>query len=156
MHGYVTRLTPIDAASLAAEALDAPALASVLTGAGFEGGVERRFTARARPLTEVDARVLRFGSAEGSAAYVAWFASHGRDLLGSRARSTDPPSVPGAVAFRHGVSGCCTKDTFQYVAAWTRGPYAITLRVSGPARGATIRVPARRGTRRPRAEGWMK
>ena len=49
MHGYVTRLTPIDVTSLAAEALDAPALASVLTGAGFEGGVERRFTARARP-----------------------------------------------------------------------------------------------------------
>ena len=135
MHGYVTRLTPIDATSLAAEALDAPALASVLAGAGFEGGLERRFTARARPLTEVAARVLRFGSADGAAAYVAWFASHGPDFLGSRAQPTDPPDIPGAVAFRHGVSGCCTKDTFQYVTAWTRGPYAITLRVSGPAAG---------------------
>ena len=87
------------------------------------------------------ARVLRFGSADGAAAYVAWFASHGPDLLGSRAQPTDPPDIPGAVAFRHGVSGCCTKDTFQYVTAWTRGPYAITLRVSGPAAGRASASP---------------
>ncbi len=135
MHGYVTRLTPIDAAGLAGEALNAPALASVLAGAGFEGGVERRFTARARALTEVVARVLKFGTPEGATAYVAWFASHGTDLLGSRAQPADPPDVPGAVAFRHGVSGCCTKDTFQYIAAWTRGPYAMTLLVGGPDAG---------------------
>jgi hypothetical protein len=135
MHGYVTRLTSIDTAGLASEALDATALAGVLDGAGFEGGVERRFTARARPLTEVVGRVLRFGSAEGAAAYIAWFGSHGPDLLGSQAQPTDPPDLPGAVAFRHGVSGCCTKDTFQYIAAWTRGPYAITLLVSGPDAG---------------------
>lgn len=135
MHGYVTRMTSIDAAGLAGEALDAPALASVLTEAGFEGGFERRFTARARPLTEVQARVLRFGSADGAVAYVAWFASHGADLLGSQAQTTEPPDVPGAVAFRHGVSGCCTKDTFQYIAAWTHGPYAMTLLVAGPDAG---------------------
>ena len=135
MHGYVTRLTPIDVTSLAAEALDAPALASVLTGAGFEGGVERRFTARARPLTEVDAASC--GSAPPKAPPRTSLGSRrtARDLLGSRTQPTDPPSVPGAVAFRHGVSGCCTKDTFQYVAAWTRGPYAMTLRVGGPAAG---------------------
>ena len=94
MHGYVTRLTSIDTAGLASEALDASALAAVLTEAGFEGGVERRFTARARPLTEVVGRVLRFGSAEGAAAYIAWFASHGPDLLGRRRSRPIPRTSP--------------------------------------------------------------
>ncbi len=139
--GYVFNATRLDTATLSTDALDPASLESLLTGAGFETGTERRFTARDKRLTEVVARVLLFRSADGAVAYLAWLRTHGADLLGSHTREADPPSFPGAIAFSHGPSGCCTKDTFQYFAAWTRGPYALTLRVGGPDAGRRSAVP---------------
>jgi hypothetical protein len=142
--GYVVHDTTLDAAALSADALDPASLSAVLSRAGFTLGIERRFTARAKALTEVVSRVLQFRSAHGARSYVAWTRDHGGDLLGSRTRSTDGPGVPGAIAFFHGVSGCCTKDTFQYFAAWSRGPHAVTLRVGGPRAGVRSATPLAR------------
>ena len=64
--GYVVHASGLDAATLAADALDPASLDVVLTGAGFETGIERRFTARWKPVTEVVARALRFASADGA------------------------------------------------------------------------------------------
>ena len=127
-----------------------------LPSAGFEGGVERRFTARARPLTEVVAPgpEVRLRGGRHRVRRVVRVARPRPPRTRRRSRA-DPPDVPGAVAFRHGVSGCCTKDTFQYIAAWTRGPYAITLLVGGPDAGRRSASPLAAGTRRPCAEGWM-
>jgi hypothetical protein len=136
--------TSLDAATLSTDALDPAALLAVLTHAGFRTGLERRFTARGKPLTEVSSRVLRFGSAEGARSYVDWIRSHGTDLLGARTVAASPPAIAGSIAFSHGVSGCCTKDTFQYFAAWTRGAYAITLRVGGPHAGLRTATPLAR------------
>ena len=130
--GYVVHETSLDATTVAGDALDPAALSQLLADGGFEIGLERRFTARAKPLTEVVARVLRFGSAEGARSYLGWIRDHGVDLFGSRTKPSSVSSVPGAVSFSHGVSGCCTKDTFQYFSAWTRGAYAVTLRIGGP------------------------
>jgi hypothetical protein len=134
--GYVVHRTDVDAAVLVRAALDPSELASLLSDAGFADGVEARFTARRRPLIEVVARVLRFEDEAGAAAYLDWFAGHGADLLGSETEpARTPRAVPDGVAFSHGICDGCTKDTFQYVVAWTRGPYAISLRVGGPAAG---------------------
>jgi len=139
--GYVIRDSTVDAALLSADALDPGSLQALLTGAGFEVGSERRFTARGKRLTEVVARVLRFRSARGATVYLTWLGAHGVDLLGSRTQPAEPPDLPGAVAFSHGVSGCCTKDTYQYFLAWTRGPYTATLLVGGPAAGPGSALP---------------
>jgi hypothetical protein len=140
--GYVVHRTGLDAAILARDALAPAELEALLREAGFEDGIEGRFTARRRRLTEVVARVLRFGDAGGASAYLAWFATHGEDLLGSQTQPAEAPgSLDGGVAFSHGVCDGCTKDTFQYVVAWTRGSYAITLRVGGPAAGPRTAEP---------------
>lgn len=135
--GYVIHVAQLDPAKLSTDALDPPSLEAVLTGAGFEAGTEKRFTARGKRVTQVVARVVRFRSAEGASTYLAWLGMHGADLMGSSTRATDPPDLPSAIAFSHGLSGCCTKDTLQYFAAWARGPYVLTLRVGGP--GAALR-----------------
>jgi hypothetical protein len=139
--GYVVHDTSLDATAVSADALDPPSLLAVLTGAAFRSGAERRFTAREKPLTEVVTRVILFGSPEGARTYLAWIGSHGADLLGSRTEAARGPGFPGSVAFSHGVSGCCTKDTFQYFAAWIRGAYALTLRVGGPRAGPRTAMP---------------
>jgi hypothetical protein len=140
--GYVVHRRDLDAAALARDALEPAALASLLGEVGFDGGSEARFTARREPLTEVVARVLRFEDAAGAAAYLGWFAAHGADLLGSETvTARTPRAVPDGVAFAHGICDGCTKDTFQYVVAWTRGAYAITLRVGGPAAGPRAAEP---------------
>ncbi len=140
--GYVVHRTDLDAEVLARDALAPAELETILDDAGFEAGLERRFTARRRRLTEVVARVLRFGDADGAAAYLAWFAAHGEDLLGSQTEPSEAPNaVDDGVAFSHGICDGCTKDTFQYVVAWTRGSYVVTLRVGGPAAGPRTASP---------------
>lgn len=139
--GYVVRASGLDAATLDADALDPASLDAVLTGAGFETGIERRFTARWKPVTEVVARALRFASADGATAYLTWLRAHGADVLGSQARASDPPSLTDALAFTHAPCTSCAKDTFQYFAAWTHGRYALTLLVGGPRAGRSTATP---------------
>jgi hypothetical protein len=134
--GYVVHDTSLDATALSTDALHPASLSAVLS--------ERRFTARGKALSEVVSRVLRFGSSRGARSYLDWIRGHGDDLLGSRTKSAEGPGVPGAIAFFHGVSGCCTKDTFQYFAAWSRGTYAVTLRIGGPHAGVRSAAPLAR------------
>ena len=140
--GYVVHASGLDAATLAADALDPASLDVVLTGAGFETGIERRFTARWKPVTEVVARALRFASADGATAYLTWLraARSGRPGLRKR-QASDPPSLTDAIAFTHAPCTSCTKDTIQYFAAWTHGRYALTLLVGGPRAGRSTATP---------------
>jgi len=139
--GYVVHVSALDVSTLSADALDPASFDLVLTGAGFETGIERRFTARWKPVTEVVARALRFGSAEGAGAYLAWLRTHGADVLGSQTQASDPPSLADAIAFTHAPCTSCTKDTVQYFAAWTHGVYALTLLVGGPRAGPSTAAP---------------
>lgn len=139
--GYVVHTSTLDAAGLSADALDPTSLEALLAGAQFEVGREGRFTSPAKPLTTVVARVLKFGSPEGALGYLEWLRTHGRDLLGSQTQSTEPPGLPEAIAFSHDPCISCTKDTFWYFAAWTRGSYAITLRAGGPHAGLSTAAP---------------
>jgi hypothetical protein len=139
--GYVVHVSTLDAAGLSADALDPSSLAAILAGAKFEVGREGRFTSRAKPLTMVVARVLRFRSSAGALGYLDWLRTHGRDLLGTKTQVTDPPEVADAIAFSHDPCISCAKDTFWYFAAWTRGPYAITFRAGGPHAGLATAAP---------------
>jgi hypothetical protein len=130
--GYVVRVSTLDAAGLSLDALDPSALEALLVASRFEVGKEVRFTAPAKPLTAVVARVLRFESSAGAAGYLDWLRTHGQDLLGSQTQAADSPGPPDAIAFSHDPCLSCSKDTFWYFAAWTRGSYAVTLRLGGP------------------------
>jgi len=135
LKGYVVHATRLDASTISVDALDPSAFAAVLSGAGFQGGAERRFTARGKAVTEVVTRVLLFSSSDGPVAYLGWLETHAPDVLGSQTQPADPPGVTGAIAFTHAPCGSCAKDTFQYFAAWTHGSYALTITVGGPAAG---------------------
>ncbi|MDP9302562.1 MAG: hypothetical protein M3P43_16965 [Actinomycetota bacterium] len=139
--GYVVHVADLDAATLSADALDPSSLDVVLAGAGFETGIERRFTARWKPVTEVVVRALRFASPDGASTYLAWLRTHAADVLGSQTQVSDPPSFADAIAFTHAPCTSCTKDTFQYFAAWTHGQYALTLLVGGPRAGRSTATP---------------
>ena len=137
MHGYVEHAIGLDATAVSLDALEPPSLLALLERASFVNGNDQRFTARGKALTEVDARVLRFGSADGAAMYVGWLRAHGTDLLGSLTQGAHAPELPGSVAFSHDPCGSCTKDTFQYFVAWTRGPFVLSVLVGGPNAGPT-------------------
>ena len=139
--GYVVRVSTLDAAGLSADALDPSALEALLVGDRFEAGKEVRFTAPAKPLTAVVARVIRFESSAGAEGYLDWVRTHGQDLLGSKTQVADPPGIPGAIAFSHDPCLSCSKDTFWYFAAWTRGSYAVTLRLGGPRADSSTAAP---------------
>jgi hypothetical protein len=141
MPRYVIHVSQLTPATLATDALDPQSLDALLSQAGLQAGTQTRFTARGRRLTEVVARALRFSSASGADAYLAWVRTHAVDLLGARTLAAVPPDLPGAIAMRHGPNGCCTKDTFQYFVAWTRGAYAFTLLVGGPSAARSSATP---------------
>jgi hypothetical protein len=152
--GYVVHVSALNAAGVSADALDPPSLDAVLAEAQFEVGRESRFTSPAKPLTIVVARVLKFGSSAGALGYLDWLRTHAPDLLGSKTQVTHPPELPEAIAFSHDPCLSCTKDTFWYFTAWTRGPYAITLRTGGPHAGLSTAAPlAEELDARVRAEG---
>ena len=69
-------------AGLAREA-GTPALAGNLRAWGFQAGVQRYFQGESRRLQVVDSRTLRFGSAVGAQAFVAFARAHVNTYLGS-------------------------------------------------------------------------
>jgi hypothetical protein len=152
--GYVVRSQALDANSIAVDTADPSAVQAILSTTGFQTGVERRFTAHWRPLTEVSARVLRFGDPSGAKAYLTWLRANSGELLGPDAQISAPPKLPGAVAFVHRPCDGCTKDPLQYVSAWTRGPYALILLLGGAHAGRAAATPlARELDARVRTEG---
>ncbi len=128
------------ARSLTPQALgeETPGLADELERDGFAAGTERTFSARTGELRYVEARVLRFDSPNGAAAYVAWIRGH-PDLLLGTASHEKPLTLEGSPSvFRHGPSGCCSKDTTLHLAVWQRGDTALSLLVGGPDDGREI------------------
>ncbi|HEY7401486.1 MAG TPA: hypothetical protein VH989_11410 [Actinomycetota bacterium] len=142
--GYVVHVSTLDATALSADALDPPSLVELLKNAGFEVGREGTFSSRGKALTIVITRVLRFDEPAGAAGYLDWLRSHPADLLGSTTEVSDPPPIPAAIAFAHAPCASCSKDTYWYFAAWTRGPYAVTLRAAGPHAGLAAATPLAR------------
>ncbi len=126
-----THVETVDIQLLAEEARDPASLATLLDEEGFASGRQRTFANPKGEVRLVVARVLRFENATGAEAYVLWLQEHASDRLGS-VEAAEPPEILGAFAVAHTPSGCCpNKDMSWYLAAWTRGGYALSLLVGG-------------------------
>lgn len=129
--GNPARILELDLAALAADAIDAASLETLLVNAGFVAGTERRFSQTAAGRRRATARVLAFETAAGAERYVAWLADHVQELIGDAQLVQVAQTPAGAVVFVHEPSGCCHLETRLFLGAWRRGPTVITLKLAG-------------------------
>lgn len=130
--GLASRVTGLDTARLAEDALDPDALRELLARAGFVAGTERSLTTGTAGFRSLAERRLSFGSLEGAKQYLDWLAHHASDILG--AVQPEPPfDLPGSLAFSETPGGCCPgKSTFWFLTAWQRGATVLSVMASGP------------------------
>jgi hypothetical protein len=130
--GLASRVTGLDTAKLAEDALDPGALQDLLGRAGFVAGAERSLTTGTAGFRSLAERRLSFGSPEGAKQYLDWLAHHASDILG--AEEPEPPfDLPGSLAFSEEPGGCCPeKSTFWFLTAWQRGGTVLSVMASGP------------------------
>jgi hypothetical protein len=121
----------LDAAALSSDALQPEALASLLEEAGFEAGREREFSGKTKTFDHVVARTLRFESATGADAYLAWLRGHGKDILGRAAPAKLTPPGESGVAFTLARCGTCKKELPTFLAGWRRGELVLSLLAAG-------------------------
>jgi hypothetical protein len=122
----------LDAPAVAADAIQPKELEALLDDAGFVGGTQRLFS-RARPWRRgALARRLEFETAGGAERYLTWLRDHPEEVIGGA--EPDPAlDVPADVSvFVHEPDPCCHNDTRIFLATWTDGTSAITLKVGGP------------------------
>jgi hypothetical protein len=121
----------LDAAALAADALDPDELERVLDEGGFATGREREFTGVTDTFDHVVARTLVFADAAGAEAYLDWLGRHGEDFLGRvNAAGVVPPGESG-VSFVLVPCGICKKELPTYLAGWRRGDTVFSLLAAG-------------------------
>ena len=130
--GLASRVTGVDTAKLAGDALDPGALQDLLDRAGFASGTERSLAAGTAGFRSLAERRLLFGSPEGAKQYLDWLAGHASDILG--AEQPEPAfDLPGSLAFSKEPGGCCPeKSTFWFLTAWQRGAIVLSVMASGP------------------------
>jgi hypothetical protein len=121
----------LDAEAVAADALEPGSLARLLRESGFESGREREFSGKTRTWDRVVARALRFESAEGAEAYLAWLARHGNDLLGRAVPAKIAPPGESGVAFVLARCGTCKKELPTFLAGWRRDDVVLFLLAAG-------------------------
>lgn len=126
-----SRARTLDAEALAADALEPASLAALLAESGFETGREREFSGKTTTWDRVLARALRFQSAEGAEAYLAWLRTHGNDLLGRAVPATLGPPGDDGVAFVMARCGTCKKELPTFLAGWRRGDLVLFLLAAG-------------------------
>jgi hypothetical protein len=124
---------PIDAETLAADALAPEDLLHLIEDAGFADGVERSFGGARGPLDLVVARSLAFADDAGADAYLSWLHDHVSDILGSSEPLRAPGLPSGALFVRHLPDGCCPKEVPVFLTAWRRGNVVLFLKASGRA-----------------------
>jgi hypothetical protein len=113
----------LDTEALAADALEPESLAALLEESGFESGREREFSGKTNTFDHVVARALRFRSAEGAEAYLAWLGKHGNDLLGRAVPAKIAPPGESGVAFK--------KELPTFLAGWRRDEVVFFLLAAG-------------------------
>jgi hypothetical protein len=123
--------TELASDAVAADALHAGELRTLLEDAGFESAVERSYSGPNGAVRRVDVRVVRFSSADGAERYLSWLQAHVEDVIGQ----ADPAAaleIPPASVFLHLPGGCCPKDPSVALAAWRDGRDVLRVIVSGP------------------------
>jgi hypothetical protein len=133
-----TSVTTLGIESLADDAVDAAELKVLLDDAGFLTGRERVFSARNAPLQRIQSRVLVFDSNAGAARYVGWLRSHAEELIGPTEELRSLP-LPGSPFLLLSTPDCgCHNAAPIYLAAWSRGPVALTLKATGSGSRADV------------------
>ena len=125
----------LTAEDLAADAVDRPALLSLLEDAGFAAGRELAGADRASGIYRAAARTLAFEDEDGADTYLTWLGDHVGEVIGAAevVGTIEPAGNDGAVeVFRHEPGDCCPKATVNYFAAWRDGAVVVTLELAGP------------------------
>lgn len=129
--GEATQVVRLDEEAVAADAVDAAALESLLADAGFVVGSQRTFAQLAGGRQRALARVLVFEQAQGARRYLGWLEDHADEVIGE-AEPLEPPDVPGGeLLVVHEPSACCPKATRVYLAAWLNDRAVVTLEIGG-------------------------
>ena len=120
----------LDVDALSKDALEPAALAGVLEGADFEGGVEVEYTGRTKLYSHVVTRTLLFAKPAGASAYLQWLDRNAADILGP-VKSRGPLSlyVDGVLFLEQGCN--CHSNLPTYLAAWRDGSDVHTLLADG-------------------------
>lgn len=121
----------LTAERVAADAIDASALASLLEAAGFERAVERSYAGRSSGIRRVVVRVVRFETTAGAERYLAWLRSHPSEVIG--AATTVPGDRDVGPIFIHEPGGCCPKELPLAMGAWRLEREVVRVIVAGPA-----------------------
>jgi hypothetical protein len=125
----------LTAEDLAADAVDRPALLSLLEDAGFAAGRELAGADRSSGIYRAAARAIAFEEEDGAETYLAWLGDHAGEVIGAAevVGTIEPASNDGSVeVFRHEPGDCCPKATVNYFAAWRDGDVVVTLELAGP------------------------
>jgi hypothetical protein len=116
---------------VAADAVDADRLLTLLDEAGFVSAVGRAYSRPRGPVRRVDVRVVRFATVDGAERYLTWLESHADDVIGAaEAVRASPGST--TTLFLHLQGGCCPHDQATALAAWRDGRDVVRVIVSGP------------------------
>lgn len=121
----------LDAAALAAQAVDGDALAGLLDAAGFRAAVERTYTGSDPALRRVEVLLARFASEEGAERYLAWQRDHVSDVIGEAEPSAEN-LVQGTTVYVHQPDGCCAKEQVTSLATWRTGSDVFRVLMAGP------------------------
>jgi hypothetical protein len=116
---------------VAADAVDAEQLGTLLEEAGFESAVGRAYSRPRGPIRRVDVRVVRFATPAGAERYLAWLEGHADDVIGA-AETVSAPTDSTTALFLHLQGGCCPHDQATALAAWRDGRDVVRVIVSGP------------------------
>lgn len=122
---------PLDAATVAADAIDFAGLETLLGEAGFVGGSQRTFAQLDGGRRRALARILVFDHAEGARGYLGWLEDHVAEVIGD-AQPLETPNLPGAgFSAVSEPNACCPNSTRVFFAAWSDGATVLTLEVGG-------------------------
>lgn len=125
-----TTVTEPDLQEVAAEAIDANALAEVLRDSGFEAALERSYSGTGPGIRRVEVLLVRFGSASDADRFLEWQEAHVSDVIGNAELSAGGASGPAI--YIHLPDGCCAKEQVSALAAWRHETDVVRVLVSGP------------------------
>jgi hypothetical protein len=135
--GSAAEPVPLDAATLAVDAIEFGELETLLNDAGFVAGTQRLFSRNQGGRRRVLARVLTFETAGGAERYLEWIRTHAEELIGDAVPNTDLDIAAGGTVFEHEPDPCCHNETRIFLAVWSRGSRVFTLEVGGQAARAS-------------------
>ncbi len=121
----------LDAAAIAADAVDVAGLESLLEDAGFVGGTQRQFSRVRNGRRRIVVRVLAFEDRDGASTYLSWLQGHADEMIGDAAPNADLRAPDHGVVFVHQPNPCCHNETRLFLGMWGEGARVVTIEIAG-------------------------